>query len=238
MSPTRDKHLLELMNLYWHIIIILYITIRSWCWTSQVTILVKNPTANAGDIREADLIFGSGRSSGGGHGNHYHILAWRIPWTEEPSGLQAIELQSQIWLKWLSMYAHCRFYVFGQMCSNIYLSLWHHTEVFIFGFPENHLCSIFILLFLQPLGSSDIFTVSIFLENCHIVEIVLYVAFLDWLFSLSSMHLISSISFPGLLTCLTVNNIPLWIYHSCFIHSPSEGHLGFFHVLPVWVKLI
>ena len=57
-----------------------------------MTILVKNLTANAGDIREADLILGSGRSSGGGHGNHYRILAWRIPWTEEPSGLQAIEL--------------------------------------------------------------------------------------------------------------------------------------------------
>ena len=32
-----------------------------------------------------------GRSSGGGNGSisfHFSILAWRIPWTEEPSGLQ------------------------------------------------------------------------------------------------------------------------------------------------------
>ena len=26
---------------------------------------------------------------------HSSILAWRIPWTEEPGGLQSIELQSQ-----------------------------------------------------------------------------------------------------------------------------------------------
>ena len=31
--------------------------------------MVKNPLANAGDIRDAGLIPGSGRSSGGGRGN-------------------------------------------------------------------------------------------------------------------------------------------------------------------------
>ena len=35
----------------------------------QVTLLVKNPPANAGDKRDAGLIPGSGISSGGGHGN-------------------------------------------------------------------------------------------------------------------------------------------------------------------------
>ena len=30
---------------------------------------------------------GSGRSSGEGNGNHFSILAWRIPWTEESGGL-------------------------------------------------------------------------------------------------------------------------------------------------------
>ena len=29
----------------------------------------KEPTANAGDARDVDLISGSGRSPGGGHGN-------------------------------------------------------------------------------------------------------------------------------------------------------------------------
>ena len=35
----------------------------------QVVLVVKNPPANAGDIRDAGLIPGSGRSPGGGHGN-------------------------------------------------------------------------------------------------------------------------------------------------------------------------
>ena len=36
---------------------------------SQGALVVKNPIANAGDIRDVSLIPGSGRSPGGGHGN-------------------------------------------------------------------------------------------------------------------------------------------------------------------------
>ena len=36
---------------------------------SQVTLVVKNLLANAGDIRDVGLIPGLGRSSGGGNGN-------------------------------------------------------------------------------------------------------------------------------------------------------------------------
>ena len=36
---------------------------------SQVALVVKNQPANAGDIREAGSIIGSGRFPGGGHGN-------------------------------------------------------------------------------------------------------------------------------------------------------------------------
>ena len=34
-----------------------------------MVLVVKNPPANAGDVRDADLIPGLGRSLGGGHGN-------------------------------------------------------------------------------------------------------------------------------------------------------------------------
>ena len=37
--------------------------------TSQVVLVVKNPSANAGDIRDTGLIPGLGRSPEGGHGN-------------------------------------------------------------------------------------------------------------------------------------------------------------------------
>ena len=43
----------------------------------------------AGDAGDVSLIPGSGRSPGGGHGNHSSIRAWRIPWTEEAGGLQS-----------------------------------------------------------------------------------------------------------------------------------------------------
>ena len=52
--------------------------------------MVKNLPASAGGIRDAGSIPGSGRSPGGGNATHSSILAWRIPWTEEPGGLQSI----------------------------------------------------------------------------------------------------------------------------------------------------
>ena len=39
------------------------------CWASQVVLVVKHPSANAGDIRDAGSIPGLGRATGGGHGN-------------------------------------------------------------------------------------------------------------------------------------------------------------------------
>ena len=38
-------------------------------WAPQVVVLVKNPPANAGDIRDSTLICGSGRLPGGGNGS-------------------------------------------------------------------------------------------------------------------------------------------------------------------------
>ena len=33
---------------------------------------------------------------------HYSILAWEIPWTEEPSGLQSMELEELDTTEWLN----------------------------------------------------------------------------------------------------------------------------------------
>ena len=54
---------------------------------------VKNLPVNAGDARDADSIPGSGRFPENRMAIHSSILAWRIPWTEEPCGLQSIRLQ-------------------------------------------------------------------------------------------------------------------------------------------------
>ena len=61
--------------------------------SSQVTPVVKNPPANAGDIRDAGLILRSGRSPGIGNGNTLQYSCWKIPCTEEPGGLQSTRLQ-------------------------------------------------------------------------------------------------------------------------------------------------
>ena len=55
-----------------------------------MALVVKTPSANTGDIRDVGLLPGSGISPGERHGNRSSILAWRIPWTEEPGGLQSI----------------------------------------------------------------------------------------------------------------------------------------------------
>ena len=47
---------------------------------------VKESSCNTGDLGS---ILGSGRSFGEGNGNPLQYLAWRIPRTEKPSGLQA-----------------------------------------------------------------------------------------------------------------------------------------------------
>ena len=77
-----------------------------WAGASQVTLVVKNPPSNVGDIRDSGLIPGSGRSSGGGHGNSLWYSCLENPWTEVSGGLWSIGLQrvEHDWSDW----AHTR----------------------------------------------------------------------------------------------------------------------------------
>ena len=49
---------------------------------SQVELVVKNRLANAGDIKEVEQEYPLAE----GVATHPSILAWQIPWTEEPGG--------------------------------------------------------------------------------------------------------------------------------------------------------
>ena len=51
----------------------------------------KETAYNAGDLGSLPR---SGRSPGEGNGNPLNILAWKILWTEEPSGLQSMGSQT------------------------------------------------------------------------------------------------------------------------------------------------
>jgi len=55
--------------------------------------VVKNPPASAGDIRDVGLIPGQEDLLEEGMATHSSILAWRIPRTEEPGGLQSMGSQ-------------------------------------------------------------------------------------------------------------------------------------------------
>ena len=68
-----------------------------WHWrillgASQVVLVVKNPPANVGDIRDVSSILGQEDPLKEGMATHPSILAWRILWTEQPVRLQSIGL--------------------------------------------------------------------------------------------------------------------------------------------------
>ena len=53
-------------------------------------VLVKNPPINAGNTRDAGSVPVWGDPLEQKMATHSSILAWKIPWTEEPGGLQSM----------------------------------------------------------------------------------------------------------------------------------------------------
>ena len=62
-------------------------------WVMQWVVLVKDSMGSAGDAGCTGLIPESGGSPGEGNGNPLQYSPWRIPWIEEPGGLQSMESQ-------------------------------------------------------------------------------------------------------------------------------------------------
>jgi len=85
-------------------------------WTSEVVLVVKNLLANAGDIEIHVQSLGQENPLHEGLASHSSILAWRIPWTEEPVRLQP----SQTGLKRLNTLVH-ELYCFNYGSFVIYL---------------------------------------------------------------------------------------------------------------------
>ena len=69
-------------------------------WVSHVALVVKNLPANAGDVRDTDLIPGSGRSPGEGHGNplQYSCLENPMDGGAWPATVHRVA-NSRAWLK-------------------------------------------------------------------------------------------------------------------------------------------
>ena len=58
-----------------------------------MTLELKNLLANAGDIETQVQSLGWEDLLEEGMATHSSVLAWKIPWTEEPSGLQSMRSQ-------------------------------------------------------------------------------------------------------------------------------------------------
>ena len=74
-------------------------------WASLVAQMVKNLPA----MQELQFrCLGQEDPLEEGMATHSSVLAWRIPWTEEPGGLQSMELHSRTLLKQLRTHAYLR----------------------------------------------------------------------------------------------------------------------------------
>ena len=76
---------------------------QAGCGASQVAVVVKNPLANTRDIRDAGSIPGSGRYSGGGHGNPLQYFYLENPMDCSPPGSSVHGILQAKILKWVAM---------------------------------------------------------------------------------------------------------------------------------------
>ena len=86
--------LYELCLLFLHISLLKSPSYIYHPWAFQAVLVVKNPPTNAGNVREVGSIPGSGRSLEEEMATRFSSLAWKIPGTEGPGGLQSIGLQA------------------------------------------------------------------------------------------------------------------------------------------------
>ena len=71
----------------------------------------KESDCSAGAARDVDSVPGGEVPREEGRATHCSILAWRIPWPEEPGGLQSME--SHLVLKRLSTHTHMHKFYLG-----------------------------------------------------------------------------------------------------------------------------
>ena len=115
----------------------LFLPILSFSWynlrfyiqfiqVSHMVLVVKNLPANAGDIRDMDLIPGLGRFPGGGHGNPLQYSCLENPMDREAWQATVHWVsKSQTWLKWLSKYSTHTIYIVIESCL-----------LYVFFFPK------------------------------------------------------------------------------------------------------
>ena len=66
---------------------------HKYCLVCYWGAVAESLPASVGDTGDSVSIPGLGRSPGGGNGNPLQCSCLKIPWTEEPGGLQSMALQ-------------------------------------------------------------------------------------------------------------------------------------------------
>ena len=104
------------------------------CGASQVALVVKNPPANEGEVRDTGSIPGLGRCPGGEHGNPAPVF---LPGeSHEQRSLEGYNgvAQSQTRLKWLSKHTYTYTQIHIHLRDNFYipnLNNWKMVVLFI-----------------------------------------------------------------------------------------------------------
>ena len=93
-----------------------YVSVWECVWASSGS-MVKNPLANAGDLRDPAQSLGREDRLEQGMTTHSSIFAWKIPWTEQPGRLQSRVTRSWTWPKQLSTEHEC-------MCTCKFFLFW------------------------------------------------------------------------------------------------------------------
>ena len=106
-------------------------------WASQVALVVKNPPANAGDIRDVGSIPGLGRSPGEGHGNPLQYSCLENPMDIGASQATVHRVtKSWTWLKQLSMHTGSKSSCYqilstSQAKAHFWHEWWHSLQAFM-----------------------------------------------------------------------------------------------------------
>ena len=86
-----------------------------------MALLVKNPPANAGDVRDAGSVLSLEDALEEEMATSSSILAWRIPWTEEAGGLQSMGCKESDMTEQLNYHYHICVYVYICVCRYVYI---------------------------------------------------------------------------------------------------------------------
>ena len=97
---------------------LIYSYIYTHTWASQVELVVKNPPANAGNVRDTGSIPGWGRSPGGEHGNLLQYSCLENPmdreaWQATVQGLTKSETTEATWHTQAHICTYILFYKLG-----------------------------------------------------------------------------------------------------------------------------